>query len=182
MVPDLPWFAGNGHGLLAPYASQVTVTPYRVPCVLRIVILKPLASTSVGSTENPNLSVSRLAPDSMPAIAMETVGLVTKGRTNGMGGDVQIVGLRKKVYRSIGRAADRSGFLGQGIQRGTTASGPLVLWQNPDADLPGCNADDEGEDDRCLTWRTAKPDRSTRHPLSDRMSANTTLRLATHSQ
>ena len=53
----------EGYGLLAPYASQVTVTPYRTPCILRIVILKPLASTSVGSTENPNLSVSRLAPE-----------------------------------------------------------------------------------------------------------------------
>src|SRR3974377_1606602 len=65
---------------------------YKTPCVLRIVILKPVASTSVASTENPNLSVLRLAPDSMPAIATETVGLVPNGRANVMGGDVQIVG------------------------------------------------------------------------------------------
>ena len=65
---------------------------YKTPCVLRIVILKPVASTSVASTENPNLSVLRLAPDSMPAIATETAGLVPNGRENVMGGDVQIVG------------------------------------------------------------------------------------------
>jgi transposase InsO family protein len=54
------------------------------------------------------------------------------------------------------RAANRSGFLGQGIQRDATTSGPLVLRQNPDADLPGCNADDEGEDDRSLTVSDSK--------------------------
>jgi len=32
-----------------------------------------------------------------------------------------------------------------------TASGPLVFWQDSDADLPKCVADDEGEDDRSLT-------------------------------
>src|SRR5215831_5713246 len=37
------------------------------------------------------------------------------------------------------------------IQRNTATSGTLVLRQNPDADLPGCNADDEGENDRGLT-------------------------------
>jgi hypothetical protein len=30
-------------------------------------------------------------------------------------------------------------------------SGPLVLRQDPDADLPWCAADDEGEDDRSLS-------------------------------
>jgi hypothetical protein len=30
----------------------------------------------------------------------------------------------------------------------------LVFRQNPDADLPGCNADDEGENDRGLTADT----------------------------
>jgi hypothetical protein len=28
--------------------------------------------------------------------------------------------------------------------------GSLVLWQNPDADLPRSNADDKGENDRSL--------------------------------
>jgi hypothetical protein len=32
----------------------------------------------------------------------------------------------------------------------------LVLRQNPDADLPGCNADDEGENDRGLTATDTK--------------------------
>jgi hypothetical protein len=36
-----------------------------------------------------------------------------------------------------------------------------VLRQDPDADLPGCNADDEGENDRSLTASDIKPDRST---------------------
>jgi hypothetical protein len=35
-------------------------------------------------------------------------------------------------------------------------SGALVLRQNPDADLLGCNADDEGENDRGLTATDAK--------------------------
>ena len=90
----------KGYGLLAPYASQVTVMPYRTPCIPRIVILKPLASTSVGSTENPNLSLSRLAPDSMPAIATETVGLVPNGCANSTGGDVQIVGPPRSKFCS----------------------------------------------------------------------------------
>jgi hypothetical protein len=37
-----------------------------------------------------------------------------------------------------------------------------VLRQNPDADLPGCYADDEGENDRRLITSDTKPDRSTR--------------------
>jgi len=32
----------------------------------------------------------------------------------------------------------------------------LVLRQNPDADLLGCNADDEGENDRGLTATDTK--------------------------
>jgi hypothetical protein len=38
---------------------------------------------------------------------------------------------------------------------------------------PLCDADDEGKDDRSLTHRTPKPDRSTRRRLSDRVAANT---------
>ena len=48
------------------------------------------------------------------------------------------------------RAAGRSGFLGQGLQRSATTSRTLVLWENPDADLPRCNADCKGENDRGL--------------------------------
>jgi FixJ family two-component response regulator len=54
-----------------------------------------------------------------------------------------------------------------------------VLRQNADTDVPGCNADDQGEDDRSLTHRTPKPDRSTRHRLSDRVAANTVAAFAT---
>src|SRR5262249_46045856 len=35
-------------------------------------------------------------------------------------------------------------------------SGTLVLRENPDADVPGCNADDEGENDRGLTATDTK--------------------------
>src|SRR5215472_405858 len=59
------------------------------------------------------------------------------------------------------------------IQRDTATSGTLVFRENPDADVPGCNADDEGENDRGLTTTDTKPDRSTRHSLSDRVPANT---------
>src|SRR5262244_3760281 len=42
------------------------------------------------------------------------------------------------------------------IQRNTATSGTLVLRENPDADVPGCNADDEGENDRGLTATDTK--------------------------
>jgi predicted ATPase len=48
-----------------------------------------------------------------------------------------------------------------------------VLRKDTDADLSGCGADDKGENDRSLIRRTAKPDRSTRHQVSDRVPANT---------
>jgi hypothetical protein len=35
-------------------------------------------------------------------------------------------------------------------------SGSLVLRENPDADLPGCNADDKGENDRSLITSDTK--------------------------
>jgi hypothetical protein len=38
----------------------------------------------------------------------------------------------------------------------TATSGTLVLRKNPDADLPGCNANDEGENDRGLTATDTK--------------------------
>jgi len=49
-----------------------------------------------------------------------------------------------------------------------------VLGQNSDADVPGCNADDEGENDRGLTANghqnlIAQPGTK----LSDRVPANT---------
>jgi hypothetical protein len=54
-------------------------------------------------------------------------------------------------------------------------SGTLVLRQNPDADLPGCHADDEGENDRSLITSDTK---TTRHRLAclqspDRLAAST---------
>ena len=54
-----------------------------------------------------------------------------------------------------------------------------MLRENPDADVPGCNADGEGENDRGLTATDTKPDRSTRHRLSDRVPANTTYFVLT---
>jgi hypothetical protein len=50
----------------------------------------------------------------------------------------------------------------------------LVLRQNPDADLPGCNANDEGENDRGLTAADTKTrSLNQAHSLSDRVPANT---------
>ncbi len=51
-----------------------------------------------------------------------------------------------------------------------------MLRQNTDADLPGCNANNKGENDRSLILSDIKPDRSTRHQLSDRVPANTQYR------
>ena len=50
-----------------------------------------------------------------------------------------------------------------------------MLRQNPDADLPGCHADDEGENDRSLITSDTK---TTRHRLAclqspDRLAAST---------
>src|SRR5205807_10081420 len=51
---------------------------------LRIVTLKPVSLISVASAENPNRSVSRLAPDSVPAMATEPlVGLQTAAQGYG---------------------------------------------------------------------------------------------------
>jgi hypothetical protein len=55
------------------------------------------------------------------------------------------VAFRKKVYRSI-----------DDLQADLPASGTLVLRKHPDADLLGCNADDEGENDRGLTATDTK--------------------------
>src|SRR5262245_637090 len=46
--------------------------------------------------------------------------------------------------------------MGSRVQRGETASGPLVFWQDSDADLPKCVANDEGEDDCSLTTSDTK--------------------------
>ena len=60
--------------------------------------------------------------------------------------EVYRVAVRKKAYRSIDELqADLD-----------TTSGTLVLWQNPDADLRGCHADDEGENDRRLITSDTK--------------------------
>jgi TPR repeat protein len=48
-----------------------------------------------------------------------------------------------------------------------------VLRQNADANVPRCNADDEGEDDRSLTVSDTKTRSLNRHSLSDRVAANT---------
>jgi hypothetical protein len=47
---------------------------------------------------------------------------------------------------------------------------------NPDAHLPGCFPDGEGENDRRLVTSDAKPDPSTRHQPSDRVLANAVSR------
>src|SRR6201981_3030963 len=49
----------------------------------------------------------------------------------------------------------------------------MVLWQNANANLPGCHAYRKGENDRSLITSDNKTDRSTRHQLSDRVAANT---------
>ena len=51
-----------------------------------------------------------------------------------------------------------------------------MFRENTDVNLPGRNPDDEGENDRSLTNRTPKPDRSTRHQMSERAPANTHYR------
>src|ERR1700756_3583154 len=49
----------------------------------------------------------------------------------------------------------------------------MVLWQNANANLPGCHAYRKGENDRSLITSDNKTDRSTRQWLSDRVAANT---------
>ena len=48
-----------------------------------------------------------------------------------------------------------------------------MLRKNSDADLLGCNADDQGEDDRRLTRSDTKTRSLNQAPLSDRVPANT---------
>ncbi len=48
-----------------------------------------------------------------------------------------------------------------------------MLRQNPNADLPGRNADDKGENDRSLTTSDTKTRPLNQASLSDRVSANT---------
>jgi hypothetical protein len=56
------------------------------------------------------------------------------------------VAFRKKVYRSIDELqADIKEYNGA-----RPPPGRLVLWKDPDADLPGCNADGKGENGRSL--------------------------------
>ena len=66
------------------------------------------------------------------------------------------VAFRKKVYRSIDELQADLDFLDRGIQSGTATSGTVVLRENPNADLPGRNADSEGENDRSLTTSDTK--------------------------
>ena len=46
-----------------------------------------------------------------------------------------------------------------------------MLWQNANANLPGCHAYRKGENDRSLIRSDNKTDRSTRHQLSDRVAS-----------
>jgi transposase InsO family protein len=59
------------------------------------------------------------------------------------------VAFRKKVYRSIDELqADLDSWIKEYNE--ARPSGTLVLRKDPDADLPGCDGDDEGENDRSL--------------------------------
>ena len=59
------------------------------------------------------------------------------------------VAFRKKVYRSIDELqTDLDLWVGDFNEQRT--SGTLVLWQNANADLPGCHAYRKGENDRSL--------------------------------
>ena len=55
------------------------------------------------------------------------------------------------IFRQKVRPFTDKPFLSLVVQRGAASSGTLVLRQNPNADLSGCHADDEGENDRGLT-------------------------------
>src|SRR5262249_49777890 len=66
------------------------------------------------------------------------------------------VAFRKRVYRSIDELqADLDAWITE-YDEGAATSGTLVLRQDADADLPRCNADDEGENDRSLTTSDSK--------------------------
>ena len=66
------------------------------------------------------------------------------------------VAFRKKVYRSIDELqADLDSWIREYNEAAAT-SGTLVLRQNPDADLPGCHANGEGENDRSLITSDTK--------------------------
>jgi Integrase core domain len=68
------------------------------------------------------------------------------------------VAFRKKVYRSIEELqADLDSWITE-YNEARPHQGTLVLRQNPDADLPGCYPDDEGENDRRLITSDTKPD------------------------
>ena len=55
------------------------------------------------------------------------------------------------IFRHEVRPFTDKQFLSLVVQRGAALSGTLVLRQNPYADLSGCHADDEGENDRSVT-------------------------------
>jgi hypothetical protein len=60
------------------------------------------------------------------------------------------VAFRKKVYRSIDELqADLDSWIKEYNE--ARPQGTLVFRENSDADLPGRNPDDEGENDRSLT-------------------------------
>ena len=64
------------------------------------------------------------------------------------------VAFRKKVYRSIDELqADLDVWIREYNEQ-RPHQGRWCFGKNPDADLLGCNADDEGENDRGLTERT----------------------------
>ena len=60
------------------------------------------------------------------------------------------VAFRKKVYRSIDELQTDLGLLDYRIQCGAATSRTLVLRENSTADVPRCNADSKGENDRSL--------------------------------
>ena len=61
------------------------------------------------------------------------------------------VAFRKKIYRTLEEAAGRSRWVDGGIQPAAAPSGPLVLWQDADADVHGQCAVGEGENPRGVT-------------------------------
>ena len=61
------------------------------------------------------------------------------------------IAFRKKVYRSIDELQSDLDVWICEYNEAQATSRPLVLWQDTDADILGCDADDEGKDDRSLT-------------------------------
>ena len=80
------------------------------------------------------------------------------------------VAFRKKVYRSIDELQADLDVWVREYNEAAATSRTLVLRQNADANLPGCNADDEGENDRSLTTSDTKT-----RPLNQAPSVRSSL-------